>query len=113
MQSVWGYPCLSKYDGENLRRLRPEEVKQIAGRAGRYGIHKKGEVLAMDEEWVVSSGLKTKADPIRTLYIPFPKEALDSPFDLDVLLYAWSTLPSEKRNCPTEYVRCRASAGVF
>lgn len=86
----------SKYDGEDFRNLRPEEVKQIAGRAGRCGIHKKGEVLAMDEEWVITSGLKSKVSPIKTIYIPFPKETLDSSFDLDVLLHAWDTLPGEK-----------------
>lgn len=68
----------SKYDGEDFRNLRPDEVKQIAGRAGRCGIHKKGEVLAMDEEWVITSGLKSKVSPIKTIYIPFPKETLDS-----------------------------------
>ena len=87
----------AKYDGEDFRNLRPEEVKQIAGRAGRYGIHKKGEVLILsDNEWVITSGLKSKVDPIKTLYIPFPKETLDTPFDLDVLLHAWDTLPGEK-----------------
>ena len=35
-----------KYDGTNSRRLTPAEVQQIAGRAGRFGLHEQGFVSA-------------------------------------------------------------------
>ncbi len=33
---------LEKFDGRNIRALRPEEVQQIGGRAGRYGLSRDG-----------------------------------------------------------------------
>ena len=38
-----------KFDGVNKRTLNPEEIKQIAGRAGRYGLYDEGFVAAIDE----------------------------------------------------------------
>lgn len=38
------YAALEKYDGYSLRPLYGTEFLQISGRAGRYGIHEKGEV---------------------------------------------------------------------
>jgi len=35
---------IEKFDGEEMRRLLPSEAQQIGGRAGRYGLHEKGEV---------------------------------------------------------------------
>jgi hypothetical protein len=41
---------LTKYDGSEVRMVRPEELKQIAGRAGRYSSSLEfGEVACMDE----------------------------------------------------------------
>jgi ATP-dependent RNA helicase SUPV3L1/SUV3 len=41
---------LTKFDGSEVRQLRPEELKQIAGRAGRYSSSLEfGEVACMDE----------------------------------------------------------------
>ena len=35
-----------KFDGVERRALKPEEIQQIAGRAGRYGMYDKGYVGA-------------------------------------------------------------------
>lgn len=40
------FATVEKYDGVAERRLTPQEVRQIAGRAGRYGIHEEGLVTA-------------------------------------------------------------------
>jgi ATP-dependent RNA helicase SUPV3L1/SUV3 len=45
------FATLEKYDGEKTRLLRPPEIRQIAGRAGRYGIHEEGQVTAVDAKW--------------------------------------------------------------
>ncbi len=37
---------VEKFDGEGFRRLRPQEVKQIGGRAGRYGISNEAGVIS-------------------------------------------------------------------
>ena len=36
------FATLEKYDGVSERRLTSQEIRQIAGRAGRYGIHEEG-----------------------------------------------------------------------
>ena len=47
IQTVLFYKA-GKFDGENQRDLYPNEVHQIAGRAGRYGLSEKGYVGALD-----------------------------------------------------------------
>ena len=42
------FAAVEKYDGVALRPLSPQEIRQIAGRAGRYGIHEEGQVSALD-----------------------------------------------------------------
>lgn len=39
-----------KFDGVSRRKLTTAEVRQIAGRAGRFGLYDKGYVTAMGEE---------------------------------------------------------------
>ncbi len=40
------FATVEKYDGVSERRLTAQEIRQIAGRAGRYGIHEEGLVTA-------------------------------------------------------------------
>lgn len=42
------FATLEKFDGVRDRMLTPAEIRQIAGRAGRYGIHEEGVVSALD-----------------------------------------------------------------
>ena len=42
------FSAIDKYDGVTDRLLTPYEIRQIAGRAGRYGIHEEGEVTALN-----------------------------------------------------------------
>lgn len=42
------FASMEKFDGVSTRTLEPPEIRQIAGRAGRYGIHEKGQVAATD-----------------------------------------------------------------
>jgi ATP-dependent RNA helicase SUPV3L1/SUV3 len=42
------FVALEKFDGVTSRMLTPPEIRQIAGRAGRYGIHEAGQVTALD-----------------------------------------------------------------
>ena len=43
------FSTLTKFDGQSDRTLEESEVHQIAGRAGRYGIHEEGFVGVLDE----------------------------------------------------------------
>lgn len=42
------FSTVHKFDGEAVRPLNPTELRQIAGRAGRFGMHPKGLVAALD-----------------------------------------------------------------
>jgi replicative superfamily II helicase len=44
------FSTVHKFDGEQVRTLNAPELQQIAGRAGRFGMHEKGIVTAMDQE---------------------------------------------------------------
>ena len=83
----------SKFDGKQTRPLNPTEIKQIAGRAGRYGKYDEGHVLAMDSAELFEQALDTPSPPITSATIPFPKEVLDGTFPLAKLLEAWRALP--------------------
>ena len=82
-----------KFDGVERRPLLPSEIRQIAGRAGRYGMFEKGEVLSMDATDLIERGLNTEPPREHALCIAFPRETLDSAYPVDVLLAAWNTLP--------------------
>ena len=42
------FASVEKYDGVTERLLTPPEIRQIAGRAGRYGLHEEGQVTALE-----------------------------------------------------------------
>jgi ATP-dependent RNA helicase SUPV3L1/SUV3 len=44
------FTTLKKFDGKQLRTLTPLEVRQIAGRAGRYGLHEEGEISVCNSD---------------------------------------------------------------
>lgn len=83
-----------KFDGSCRRSLVPSEIKQIAGRAGRFGKYDLGEVLTMSDRKLISAGMKDEVPPIHKLNLAFPKEALEYDYPLDKLLAQWDALPS-------------------
>ena len=60
----------NKFDGLRRRELTPSEVLQIAGRAGRYGIHENGYIGALDDTTLqtVSKQFRT---PLKDIELPF------------------------------------------
>ena len=55
----------SKFDGIGRRPLLPEEIRQIAGRAGRFGLYDEGFVAAVDDLETIRDGLSRMTVPIR------------------------------------------------
>ena len=84
-----------KFDGIGNRSLNYGEIKQIAGRAGRYGIYDQGEVLTMDNPDLIRNALSEPLEQVRRITIPFPSEAIDSEYPLDELMIQWNRLPEE------------------
>ncbi|HHU05043.1 MAG TPA: RNA helicase [Clostridiales bacterium] len=84
---------IKKFDGEEVRFLSSQEVKQIAGRAGRIGIYEVGYVACMDEDIsFIEDMLRTQDDEIEKAVVG-PGEAI---LDIGILplkekLALWST----------------------
>lgn len=79
-----------KFDGVNKRTLNPEEIKQIAGRAGRYGLYDEGFVAAIDDVDVIADGLSRLPVPIMKAYVGFPEQLLSLPAQIDTLVKIWA-----------------------
>lgn len=82
-----------KFDGRERRPLKPEEIQQIAGRAGRYGMYDKGYVGAMQNLSEISTGFHTTVLPLQTAVLGFSDLVLSVDFDLLEVLEEWNRMP--------------------
>ena len=89
-----------KFDGREFRPLTTAEINQIGGRAGRYGLHEYGEVLAIGGDNLIGDKLGQRVRAIKQACIGFPREVLASEYPMDLLLLAWDKMPRE-----SEFVR--------
>lgn len=78
-----------KFNGEESVPLTVSEIKQIAGRAGRFGKYPVGEVVTLTDVDRIEKGLYDVAPAIKNLTVPFPLDALDSEYSVKELLVAW------------------------
>ena len=87
-----------KFDGVSRRPLKVPEVKQIAGRAGRFGLYEKGYVNALGETELefIRSLYDAPEEPLTQVNLGFPQVLLDIDAPLDELMRVWySVTPSE------------------
>ncbi len=95
---------VDKYDGRQMRALELPEIKQIAGRAGRFGIYETGYITAMDESKLrfLSRQLSKEEEPIKKVTLGFPQVLLNMDAPLDVIINLWKDVkpsdPFEKIN---------------
>lgn len=82
-----------KFDGEEFRLLRSQEVKQIAGRAGRIGIYDVGYVACMDNSIdFIARSLETEDDEVERAVVGPSEELLRiERLPLKEKLALWST----------------------
>lgn len=88
---------INKFDGEQRRLLDLSEIKQIAGRAGRFRIHESGIVTAMGEGNLnfLKRMYKLEEENITTVSLGFPQVLLSMDAPLDEILTLWhDTRPS-------------------
>ncbi len=83
-----------KFDGVERRALKPEEIKQIAGRAGRRGMYPKGYVGATDNLAFIRAGLEAVVPPIQYAVVGFSDLVLQGDFDLLEVLTEWNKMPT-------------------
>ncbi len=82
---------MEKFDGVSRRLLELSEIKQIAGRAGRFGIHEAGYVTAMGEKqlkYLKNIWQKAEED-IEVVNLGFPQVLLNMDAPLDVIIKLW------------------------
>ncbi len=82
----------AKFDGVAKRNLEPSEIKQIAGRAGRFGIYEEGFVAAVDGIELIEDGLSRLPVPIMKAYVGFPEQLLELPAEIDNLIKIWASM---------------------
>ena len=78
-----------KYDGDITRMLMDAEIKQIAGRAGRYGKYEIGYVNAFGFKKEVALALSRPLPPLTEGVISFPDSLLGIPLPLTRILDQW------------------------
>ena len=83
-----------KFDGVERRPLKPEEIQQIAGRAGRYGMYDKGYVGATQDLAAIRAGLSTVVPPLQEAVAGFSDLVLRVDFDLLEVLTQWNQMPT-------------------
>ena len=83
-----------KFDGVERRALKPEEIQQIAGRAGRYGMYDKGYVGATQNLGAIRAGLNTVVPPLQQAVTGFSDLVLMVDFDLLEVLTEWNKMPT-------------------
>ncbi|MCM1040633.1 MAG: helicase [Ruminococcus sp.] len=78
-----------KFDGTAKRRLQAEEIRQIAGRAGRYGYYETGYVQSTWDMGYIGKKLEEAYTPIKKARIGFPEVLLDINMELDEIIEIW------------------------
>ncbi len=76
------------------RELKPEEIRQIAGRAGRFGMYNKGYVGAVQGLPIIRAGLEAVVPPLDYAVAGFSDLVLQAEFDLLEVLTEWNRMPT-------------------
>ena len=100
-----------KFDGISTRPLLNEEIQQIAGRAGRFGIYNKGYVSSSYERKRIRAALHTTVPDLKSAILPFPESLLELEGKLSKIMERWNEIPSRdffvKGNIRRELRLCR------
>ena len=89
---------MEKFDGTGKRPLELSEIRQIAGRAGRFGIHESGVVTAMGEKNLkfLHRMSELTEENITRVSLGFPQVLLSMDAPLDEIINLWhDARPSE------------------
>lgn len=84
---------MSKYDGKRVRELYPEEIQQIAGRAGRRGMFEKGTYTCTGYLNAIIRKMEEKPHDITLAVIGFPEALITLDAQLSEIIRQWEKLP--------------------
>lgn len=102
-----------KYDGDITRPLTDAEIKQIAGRAGRYGQYEVGYVNAFGFKGVVAQALNKPLHPLTEAVIGFPESLLGIPLPLTRIIDQWLAMKDKSCFSKASTVRMAALAAMM
>ena len=102
-----------KYDGDITRPLTDSEIKQIAGRAGRYGQYEVGYVNAYGFKGVVARALNKPLVPLTEAVIAFPESLLGIPLPLTQIINQWLAMKDKGCFSKASTVRMASLAAMM
>ena len=84
-----------KFDGRRVRGLESEEIRQIAGRAGRRGIFKEGYVSSVHEDFLkeIAGAVYHYESEHEVPMFGFPRQLLGIDSPVSVLMQEWMAIP--------------------
>ncbi len=97
-----------KFDGHERRPLKPAEIQQIAGRAGRFGMYDRGYVGATENLTHIRIGLESVVPPLQQAVQGFSDLVLRVDFDLLEVLTVWNGMGTVE-----PYVKLDVSRYIF
>ncbi len=104
---------VAKFDGVEKRILNKEEIKQIAGRAGRKGMFSNGYVNADLEKGIIRKGLETPSEQVKKIVMAFPESLIGLDEKLSSIIRQWYKLPApdeiEKQDIDDMLMLCEAA----
>ena len=86
---------MTKFDGRESRDLTNPEIKQIAGRAGRFGIYDEGIVAATGGIPFLREALSADDEPLTEAVIQFHESLLGIDAPLSVILSRWNDIDTQ------------------
>ena len=102
-----------KYDGDITRPLTDSEIRQIAGRAGRYGQYDVGYVNALGFRQSVALALQRPMLPLTHALIRFPESLLGLPLRLTEIIDRWIAMKDRGCYSKASTARMAALAGMM
>lgn len=86
------FSTIEKFDGIERRVLTTQEIKQIAGRAGRRGIYDEGYCSSVEDPRFVKEALVMEDPEIEIAPLGFPEVLLELPYELHYILQVWAEI---------------------
>lgn len=85
----------SKFDGKKVRPLTSQEIKQIAGRAGRYKMFNEGFVNCVGDKSFFKENLECVDENVAYAGIQLPQFLTDMDMPLSDIIKEWDNIPDE------------------
>ncbi|MDO4539056.1 MAG: helicase-related protein [Coriobacteriales bacterium] len=83
---------MEKYDGREVRELKPEEVRQIAGRAGRFGIYDEGYFCTSADPALLRELFEGEVPALEKAHLGFPGSLLGVNGQVSELMEHWAEM---------------------